>query len=235
MKKIIATMVAFMVPAILYAGEISVQGIGVEQSTPDVAYITAGVTTKDVDLGTAVKENNKKMQNLFDNLKKQELKDDEIKTVNFSVTPVYTYDKEQILDGFRASNLVRITVCDFDKIQEILSVCVESGATNIGNISFDIADKSVLLEKARKKAYEDAVQKMKTFCEVGKLKYVSLKALSENSYSGGFSPTYRAEGMDVGSQPPISGGQHEVRVTIDVVFEVEESKPARLSEVFPTK
>ena len=130
---------------------VSAAGVGNISVKPDVAYVTLGAQTKEKSASTASAENSKIMDAVLKAIKTEGIKDNEIETSQFSITPQYNYNNSgnPTFDGYQVINLVTIKIKDIDKASTILDKAVTAGANNVSSVSFDIED--------RGKAYEDAL------------------------------------------------------------------------------
>src|SRR5688572_4391035 len=72
----------------------SVTGTGPASGTPDVAYITLGVSVTDPDVGRAVEANNAQMQAVKQALLDAGIDEKDLQTAGFSVWPEDVYDKQ---------------------------------------------------------------------------------------------------------------------------------------------
>lgn len=206
--------------------DINVSGTGTISVEPDTAYITVGVVTEDKDPQVALSQNTVKMKKLFASLKDLGLEDKEIQTTNFSLLPRYKYVKnsEPVFLGFRVTNTVRLTVCDLAQLGTVITTSItEAGTNRVGGISFDIKDRTALLQKARVAAVQDALSKADVLATTAGSSVGKLKSISEHSSSRIVVPRYnRSVSMAEADSAPVSGGSLDVIVRVNVVFEVGE-------------
>lgn len=205
---------------------LNVSGNGTVYLTPDIAYITIGVHTEDPNLATGVSNNNTQAQTLVDALKKAGIAAKDIQTSNFSV---YNNNNGQTIDkttgqisttGYYAvDNTVNVTVRDLSHLGSILNTAVSSGANNINNISFDVADKTAAMEQARQKAMANASS---LATELAKTAGVALGQIQAISYSDNSPLPYYGMGGGGASAPnasvPIQPGQTQISVTVSVTY-----------------
>jgi uncharacterized protein len=209
------------------ARTLNVSGNGTVYLTPDIAYIYLGVHTDDPDLTNAVNKNNTQAQSLVDALKKAGIDGKDIQTSNFSV---YTNGNTGIdkLTGqptsagtnYSVDNSVYVTMRDLTKMGKILSTAVSSGANSINSISFDVADKTAAMVKARQKAMANANS---LAGELAQTAGVKLGQIQNVSYSDNSSMPYSGMGGGGGASAPnasvpIQPGQTEISVTVSVTY-----------------
>src|SRR5690606_203019 len=87
---------------------------------PDRAQIDIGVTTEAPSSQAAVTQNAQKQDAAIAKVREILGAGADIKTISFSVTPVYRYprDGERTLTGYSATNIVRVTIDDLGKVGE---------------------------------------------------------------------------------------------------------------------
>lgn len=204
--------------------DISVSGEGTISAEPDTAYITVGVVTEDKDPSVALAANTAKMKKLFTALKNLGLEDKEIQTTNFSLSPRYKYvrDQEPVFLGFQVTNTVRLTVCDLTQLGKVITTSItEAGTNRVGGISFDIKDRSALVQKARVAAVKDALNKADILATTAGSSVGRLKSISEYQQASVNVPKYSRMAMaEAADAAPVSGGSMDVTVRVNVVFEV---------------
>ena len=202
---------------------LNVNGTGVLDVVPDMARISIGVQTESEDAAEAVAENNAQAQAVIDALGKFEIAPEDIQTTNFSVYPrqVRVREGEVVSTTFVVQNTVRVTVRDLDLLGEILDASVEQGANNISGIQFDVEDRSVLNEQALEAAVEDARSRAEILAEAAGVELGVV--LSIDSFSSSpVVPVQRAQvEFAAGADVPISAGQIQVMVDVNVRYEIQ--------------
>jgi uncharacterized protein YggE len=137
---------------------VSVTGSGSVSITPDIAYISIGVHTESPTASEAVDDNNAQTQKVIDSLVKSGVAAEDIRTSNFSIWPNQYYDDMGQSAGtyYSVDNTVNVTIRDLTKMGELLDAAITAGANTIYSISFDLADKSADMAKARDLAVKNA-------------------------------------------------------------------------------
>ncbi len=156
----------------LYTGPttISVTGEGEAVAKPDVATFSFTITEKNADAVAAQTAANQKSNDLTEALKAAGVEEKDIKTDYYNQYPVYKYEEvpcrvgmycpsEQVEDGFEVSISMTVKVRDIAKSGELVALAGEKGATNIGGVTFEVDDESVIKDEARAKAIADAKRK----------------------------------------------------------------------------
>jgi uncharacterized protein len=202
---------------------VSVNGSAQVSLTPDIAYITIGVTTENADAATAVENNNAQVQNVINTLTALGIAEEDILTNNFSIypTPVFTPEGQQRDTTFTVTNTVFVTLRDLDQVGEILGGVVEAGANQITGIQFDVADKTAALTEARRLAVENSRILAEELAEAAGVNLGQVRSISllGSNYPVPVTLQREVAAMDVGAVP-ISTGQLTVNVDVNVVYEI---------------
>jgi hypothetical protein len=202
---------------------VSVTGQAIAYATPDIAHITIGVRSENVDAREAVAANNAQANQLMDALKKLGIDEKDLRTSSFNIYPQDEYDQEGKRTGTRfvVENTIYVTLRDLSKVGDILSGAVEAGANTIYGISFDVEDKSTLIESARNEAIRDARSQAESIATAAGVQLGEIQSI--NFYNSVPSPVLydskvaMAEGLGGGSVP-ISSGQLEFTVDVNIVY-----------------
>ena len=161
MKKTIGTLF-LLTSAFSLANEtptISVTGTGTVSGKPDTFSIIATVETTNKNSQTAISENTDIVNKAIGLLKKSGLKENNIKTENYSLNYRNDYNVKDGEMKYFVKNQILITSNDLDKAGIVLTALNNGGVNNIGEINFFIADRKELEDKAYKLAYENAKYK----------------------------------------------------------------------------
>ncbi|KXZ40416.1 hypothetical protein SAMN05661008_00030 [Alkalithermobacter thermoalcaliphilus JW-YL-7 = DSM 7308] len=202
---------------------ISVVGEGSVSVKPDVAYINLGVYVQNKDAKIAQSENTQKMNRVISELKKHGIKDEDIKTIEYSIYPEYNYNFDKSnqpkIVGYSVRNMVRVTIKNVDKVGIILDAVSKSDANLIDSISFGISNTEKYYKEALKKSVENAKGKATAISESLGVKLSTPSKIIENS-----SPSYIAyersyKAMDtVESSTPVYQGQLEIKAVVTVEY-----------------
>lgn len=206
---------------------ISISGEGKEVGTPNVAVTDIGFVTEGKDVATAQKENTEKMNKLIAEIKKLGVADADIQTSNYSVYPRYDYlDGRSVLSGYTVNQSVTLKIRDLTKISAVLAKVGEVGVNQVSSLSFIIDEQENLRAMARDKALKNAKEKADALAKALGVRVV--RVVSYNEYTP--SDVYPmkayglAEGMGGGAiapSPDIQTGSMEVKVNVNVIYEIE--------------
>ena len=206
---------------------ISVTGFGEVAATPDIAHVTIGVRTVAETARAALSENSTTMAGVLDAMRGTGIADRDIRTTNVSLHPRWGTEmtengsRVQVLTGYEATNLLRVTCRDLSKLGELLDTLVGAGANDMRGISFDVDDRVKLMDEARAIAVRNARANAELYArEAG----VSLGDVLSISEAGVLTPTHNNRAMAemaVAAPVPIAGGEQTISASISVTFAIE--------------
>ncbi len=192
---------------------------------PDLAIISAGVTTLSPSATGAIEENAARMDRVRAALRRAGIADKDIQTSSLSLNPEYRYADNQspVLTGYRASNMVNVRFREIKATGRILDALVAEGANQINgpNLTIDQPDKA--LDEARMKAIGIGRARAELYARSLGLRVARVLSVSEN---GGYSQPppmvmmSRAErGGDMASTK-IDPGEQQLQVSVAMSFEL---------------
>lgn len=193
---------------------------------PDIAMVNFGIEAQGQILKRVQDDVNAKSKRLTDSLKKLGIDEKDIKTSNYNVSPEYDYSGSPYrINGYRVSTSYEVKITDFEKVNDALTIATESGANVIGNISFEVNEKtkSDLTQKAR----EEAVNLAKNKAEgLAKAAGISLGRIINVSESFGYdyprpiayTKEMSAGGADLQTIANVTPGETEISVTVTLSY-----------------
>lgn len=208
---------------------LAVNGQGKVSVKPDMAYITVGVTSQSKTAREAQTDNNSKMTRVIAALKGLGIKEEDIRTVSYDLSPRYEYtnlktgEQKQQLVGYTATNQVQVTVRDLNAVGKALDSVVTAGANLSGGINFTLSEAK--MEKAYADALTAALKNAKAKADVlAKGIEVTLSKPKEVNEGGvSMPPVYReysfAKNEAVADTVPVSSGQLEVNASVGLRYE----------------
>jgi len=229
---ILAVELGMVVPAVKAGGPsgaeetknaISVTGVGKVSAEPDMAEITIGVESRAPTAKEAASQNSGDMSEVMAVLKEMGIAKEDIQTVDYSIRTEMDYreGEEPKVIGYVVTNAVRVKVRDLDLVGDLLDGVTEAGANTIYGINFTIEDPRAFQEQAREMAVADARNKAQQLAEAADVRLGVLLSLSEYAIEG---PVYveraMAEGIGGGGAPPISAGQLEITIQVQMSYEI---------------
>ncbi|MGV6873418.1 SIMPL domain-containing protein [Pseudochelatococcus sp. B33] len=205
---------------------ISVAGEGVVEAVPDMASVVIGVVTQAKTAREAVSENSAATEAVLASLNAAAIEKRDVATSGFSVQPRYNYPRNGSgeapkIDGYEARNTLTVRVRDLAKLGGILDTAVTTGSNQIGGISFDVAEKTPLLDKARSEAVADARRKADIFATAAGVKLGRVLAIETGSLRSPPRPMYaRADALAASAPVPVEAGEQSFRATVEVTWEI---------------
>lgn len=200
---------------------ITVNGTGKVTLTPDIAYISIGVHTQNASARDAVAENNTQAQAVVATIKGFDVAEKDIQTTNFNIYPQQQYDTngkptEMI---YVVDNTVYVTIRDLSKLGTLLDSTVSSGANNISNIQFDVADKTDALSQARLAAVEDAKKQADELTKATKVGLGDVQSISYYDSTAPITVQYaKAEMAASAASVPVQAGSMQISTTVTIVY-----------------
>ena len=206
-------------------------------AVPDIAEFSFSVLTQGgVDIAKLQKENTEKMNKAIAFLKEKSVDSKDIKTENYNLEPRYqnyncfNQSNDGIepcpppeIIGYAITQSVSVKVRDFNKIGDIFSGIVVSGANSVSQLQFTIDNPEKLQNLAREKAIENAKEKAELLAKAGDFNIGRLLGIDENSYSP---PIYyrslKAEALDADTSisPTIEAGSQEIKMSVNLRYEI---------------
>ena len=202
---------------------------------PDIAKITFYVINQGEKAEVVQKENNERMQEAVAFVKDQGVDEDDIRTVQYNLSPQYDYtwckkpgDKPYPscppkIIGYKLDQGVQVKIRDFDKIDAIVGGLSEKGVNQISNVSFVIDDTEDYKNEARILALDKVEKRAKLLAQKSSIKLGKIIDISEGQ---GTYPVYRGVKMEAMPDSaedvaaPIEPGTQEITVTLTVTYKL---------------
>jgi len=202
-----------------------VTGQGKVTIVPDIVTLRLGIEAQEASVAEAQTKATEAMNRAMAALTDNGVAEKDIQTQYFSIRRVTKWDRvkeEEVVVGYRVTNMVMAKIRDIDKAGSIIDAVAEAGGdlTRIDSVAFSVDDPSDYYEEAREKAMADAKAKAE---QLAKLADVTLGK-----------PTYVSEGIQVPPPiyprvayeeapvpaTPIIPGEMEISLTVQVVYAI---------------
>jgi hypothetical protein len=199
---------------------ISVTGEGKVTVVPDICILSLGIEAQNKEVVKAQAVAADAMNDVMATLEEKGILKNDIQTSSYSIDPVW---EEGEIVAYRVKNMVKVRVRDVDKIGEIIDATAKAGGdlTRIKGIRFSIDDPKPYYAEARRKAVGDAREKAEQLAELNDVELGEPISISE---SGGYVSSskgyYRT--MEVAEASPISPGEVEILLTVDIIYSIKE-------------
>jgi len=222
MKLIATFFILFSLFAFGQATPRSVQATGTASIsvTPDQAQINVSAVTQAATAQEAAGQNATIATNIQGALAQALGNSGTVKTVNYSVNPIYTYGKDgtSTLTGYTVTNTIQVTLNDLTITGKVIDTATQAGASRIDSLQFTLKDdtdarsQSLRAATVRAKAKADAMaasvgQKTGTFLVIQEAGAV-------------VQPILRDGAPSAGASTPIQSGQLTVTGTVTIAMEL---------------
>lgn len=214
--------------AVESAGPVIALSVSESVSTdPDIANLSAGVTTVAPTAVEAMRQNAVQMRSVIDRIEALGVDEDDIQTSGVNLNAEYDYNqqtRQQEFRGYRVTNRVNVMLRDIQRTGEVLDALVAAGATDLGGIGWDIEDPAPAVEQARQAAFATARQRAQSYAELSGYSGVRLLEISENIQSRPM-PMQReilVTGGVANDSTPVRPGQVNAGITVNFSFEMVE-------------
>lgn len=197
-----------------------VNGEGEVMAVPDIATLSLGIEAQEATVAEAQSQATEAMNSVVAALTDNGVAEQDIQTQYFSIRQITSWvDGEQVVIGYRVTNMVTTKIRDIDDAGAIIDAVAEAGGdlTRVDSIGFSVDDPSVYYEQARQEAMADANAKAEQLAELAGV------TLGEPTYIyesiQGSSTIWMAEAV-VSSPTPISPGEVEISLTVQVAYAI---------------
>ena len=204
---------------------LDINATGEVTRVPDIATISAGVTTQAATAVEAISQNAARMERVRAALKRAGIADRDIQTASINLSPQYRYVENQapVLTGYQASNQLSVRFRDIRASGKILDALVGEGANQISGPNLSIEHPETALDEARTKAVAAARARADLYARALGMRVVRVISLSE---SGGYSPpppmpVMLARAQMAEAKTSVDPGEQQLQVSVAVTFELQ--------------
>jgi uncharacterized protein YggE len=207
------------------ARTITVLGTGTSYTAPDIAYLYVGVDIQNADLSAAMKEADTRMNAVLAALKKAEIADADIQTVNYNIYREQQFGPQGGTTGdsiYHVNNIIRVAVRDTTKVGDILSAAVTAGANVVNNVEFSVENTKTNETSARKLALDDAKSRATELATSIGATLGKIVSVQEGTMFGNpIAEAAYGKGGGGGGGPTLIGGSLQVTITLTVTYEIQ--------------
>ena len=195
------------------------------KSEPDLATVSAGVTTQARTAVEAMRLNASQMDAVIRRIKSLGVDEEDIQTTGINLNAQYDYDRtqqRQIFRGYQVSNRVSVTLRDIDATGEVLDALVAAGATDLGGPGFSRENDDEAKAQARRAALESARAQAMEYASWAGYSGLRLLEVNETISSGRPMPMLRTMAVEeaADASTPVQPGLVSSNVTLTVKFEM---------------
>lgn len=207
-----------------YKNTISVSGEGKVVAKPDIGQVSLSVISDASAVVAAQKDNTDKMNRVIQAMKDLGIKEEDLKTTSYNISPRYQYSPNGRSDiiGYEVAQNMDVKIRDLTKVSDILGKAATAGANQVGSLIFTFDNPETLQSQARQKAIDNAKQKAKDLA--GSLGVALGKVVSFNESSASQPiPMYASDALGRGgggATPVIQTGQNEIDINVNISYEI---------------
>ena len=206
---------------------IAVSGDATVTIQPDIARISAGVSSTEQTSQLATSGVAAKINQIRQILSQNGIPNKDIETDRLSIYPKYEYTngRSEIV-GQTASQNLNIVVRNIEENGENIANLIDALATidgiNVNNLSFDKEDKSAAQTEARKLAFENAKMKASEYASLAERGLGRVVSIHDGARSESAPVQFQAESLrvmsDSAASTSVAVGELEVSYNVDVKF-----------------
>lgn len=208
------------------AKTINVNGDGEVSVSPDIAYVSLGVTTEKSSVDEAQKNNSTTMNNVIAAIQKVGIASEDIKTSNYTISPKYNYDDKtgnSTIVGYTVTSTLSVTVKDISSVGSVIDTAITNGANNSNGVTFGVSDYAKYYNIALTNAISNAKAKAQAMADCINVQLSIPTKITENSsgvpaeYPVPYNTSTKSSlgGQDM----TVATGTYEVKANVSLVYE----------------
>lgn len=204
-------------PAVRAAGE------GVVYAKPDRAKIDIGVVTQAATAEAASSQDAAQLQSVLAKLRNVLGQSTDIRTISYSLNPVYQYSKnggKPTIDGYTAANIVEVTVDDLANVGKAIDAAAGGGANEIRSLQFTVKDDRAYRTEALRQAVQQARSNAEAMAGAMGLKLGKLLLLEQSGMQEP-RPMPMAMNARLAAATPVEAEPIAVRANVTLTIAVE--------------
>ena len=207
---------------------IQVSGNGSVTGTPDRVQISFAVETDNPDVKIAQANNAVAMNNVVDTLAAAGIPPGQMKTADYSITPVYQTDNNGIFSNtittYQVTNTLQITLRDTNTTGQVIDTAVAAGANQVNSIQFMLSDEQA--QALRSQALSKAIANARADADTAAAALnVTITGTQTADISQGYTPvlygnydTLAASSKAAAAPTPIQSGDITVTAQVSVTY-----------------
>ncbi len=206
-----------------------VTGEGKVTAVPDIATLRLGIEAQDTSVVLAQTAAAAAMDNVMTALSDNGVVTEDIQTQYFNIYKVTRWDRDdeqEVVVGYRVTNVVSAKLRDMDKVGSIIDAVASAGGdlTRVDGISFSVDDPTEYYQEAREEAMADARAKAEQLARLAGVKLGKATYIAEGSSGSTYTtPQPRiAFEMEAGMavETSLSPGEMEIGLTVQVAYSI---------------
>ena len=192
---------------------------------PDIATVSAGVTTQARTAVEAMRTNAQAMTAVVERIKQLGIAERDIQTAGISLGAMYDYNQQtqrQVFRGYQASNRVSVKLRQIERTGDVLDALVAAGATDLGGPDFSVEDDTAARAQARRTAMETARAQALDYARTAGFSDIRLLQIRESVASQPPMPFLRQARAEsaADASTPVQPGLVQAGVSVTVTYEL---------------
>lgn len=201
---------------------VNVTGEGTVSVIPDQVTISVSVENTGDDVVALKSLNDKTVDEVLKHIKQSGVEAKDIQTQYVSLNKRYDYNTKTY--SYYAKQTITVLLRNLKNYDPLVSGLVQKGINSIDGITFGSSKADELKSQARKLAISNAKMKAQEYAGVLNQKIGKALQISEQGNVNPPMPLYRSKGLmasDSGGEETLAVGEMEMKVNIQVVFELQ--------------
>lgn len=208
---------------------IVVMGSAEIRATPDRAFITIAIETRNPNPRKAQEENAGISRAVLASLDKLGSEGTTIRTLSYGLNEEFDFDKgTRRSRGYLASNRIEVRLDDVERIGQVIDLATGAGATSIAELRFDVQDRDRLERKALRRAVVNGRARADAAAAGAGGRLGRLVEIEQAGVASPPGPPVFRRGLemaaDVGA-PPIEAGEIVLSASVRVTALLEPAAP----------
>jgi uncharacterized protein YggE len=191
---------------------------------PDLAEIQIGVETEDPSAQVAAQKNAARADAVLKALHDLLGRDAEIKSVGYSINPVYSTSRDGkiTISPYKATNIIHLKTDQIKRVGEIIDRANKAGANTMGGLQFRIKDDAAVQLKALEKASREARAKADAIASALGIKIKRILQVEETGEGTRPYPRNRGFSSVAMAAPPtpVEAGTLDILASVTLTVEV---------------
>lgn len=221
-------------PGVPATDTITVTGQGEATMAPDVARISFSVENTAATVADAQEATTKQANAAIDFVKKQDVEDNDMKTLAYNISPQYSYSdcpygsycpqRQPKITGYQVSETVQVTVRDLTKVGDLLAGLGKLEVQNLSGPAFALDDANAGYDAARADAIAKAKAQAKLLAKQLGVRLGKIVNFSESS--GNYPYPMQLYGMDAGmsekasATPNVPAGENTYTASVSIIYSI---------------
>ena len=217
-------------PPMMHTPEtVTVGGTGKAMLTPDRFTFSVGVQTVAPTVEDAVAENNTRVQNVINALKRAGAADKDLQTSGFNIWPQQDYSQQSKLPritGYQVTNNITVRSTKIADAGRLLGIAITAGVNTSSGLNFEVSDPARGREHGLRAAFDDAKAKATVLAQAAGRSLGRAIVISEGTQlMPPPQPMPRAMAMEgrvasAQADVPVESGAQELVFNVSVAFEL---------------